>query len=314
MLHRAEAGAPGLAVHHYAAPEGVAVDDRAGWYAANPGLGTIKSLEYMEHEAARVLATPSDVGLFMAYDLNYPVSPTDEMLCPVNDWFAVERHLEDMPERDGPCYVGFDLGEALSFTSMAAYWPAVGRLDVWAGVGGIPGLLERSRNDGQGTRYLKMETAGELTVYPGVRVTPPLDFLADCLRRLQGADVRLLGSDRVRKGSAMDAMDTVGIDWPYEPRGIGAASYGDGSADVRAFQAAVYGGKLVTAQSELMRSAITDAVIRRDGNGNPALDKRKFKSRIDALQAAVIAVGLGERDYGRDEFVGGYVGRVKASR
>ena len=145
-------------------------------------------------------------------------------------------------------------------------------------------------------------------------MTPPMAFLADSLRRLEGADVRLLGSDRVRKGSAMDAMDAIGIDWPYEPRGIGTSSYGDGSADIRAFQAALYGGKLVTAQSELMRSAINDAIIRRDGNGNPALDKRKFKSRIDALQAAVIAVGLGEREYGRDDYAGGYVGRVKASR
>ena len=48
----------------------------ANWAAANPGLGTIKSLASMRDEAARVLETPSDQAFFVSHDLNLPGSPT----------------------------------------------------------------------------------------------------------------------------------------------------------------------------------------------------------------------------------------------
>ena len=44
-----------------------------------------------------------------------------------------------------------------------------------------------------------------------------------------------------------------------------------------------------------MRVAIAGSAIATDAAGNPKLDKAKARYRIDALQAAVIAVGLGER-------------------
>ena len=41
-------GIGGLAVHHYRAAEGCALDDEAAWDAANPGLACgIKSRNYM---------------------------------------------------------------------------------------------------------------------------------------------------------------------------------------------------------------------------------------------------------------------------
>ena len=40
--------------HVYAAPEGCAIDDKEAWAAANPGLGTIKSLGHMAHEVNRI--------------------------------------------------------------------------------------------------------------------------------------------------------------------------------------------------------------------------------------------------------------------
>ena len=44
----------------------------------------------------------------------------------------------------------------------------------------------------------------------------------------------------------------------------------------------------------MLRSAIAESSIRYDSAGNPALDKARARSRIDALQAAVIAACLGE--------------------
>ena len=48
--------------------------DEAAWAAANPGLGTIKSLDYMREEVARVRGVPSDEPSFRALDLNLEIS------------------------------------------------------------------------------------------------------------------------------------------------------------------------------------------------------------------------------------------------
>ena len=38
-----------------------------------------------------------------------------------------------------------------------------------------------------------------------------------------------------------------------------------------------------------------NSAVRRDGNGNASLDKRKANGRIDPMQATIIAAGLVER-------------------
>ena len=138
-----------------------------------------------------------------------------------------------------------------------------------------------------------MERRGELRTYQG-RVTPVADFLADCAERLAGESVMAAGADRYRKAEAETALEDAGLDWPMEWRGQGASAGADGSHDIRAFQRLVLGGRLKVAESLLLRSAVANSELRYDNAGNPALDKRKARARIDALSAAVIAAGLGE--------------------
>ena len=128
---------PGVIVHHFAAKDGCALDDRRAWAAANPGLRVgIKSMAYMEAEARRVLQTPSDEASFRALDLNLPQSPSLEMICPVGELRACFVKPEALPDRSGPCYVGFDFGEATSGTAACAIWPETGRLETWLSFGG----------------------------------------------------------------------------------------------------------------------------------------------------------------------------------
>ena len=72
---------PAVVSHVYAAPADCTIDDEAAWRAANPGLGTIKALDYMREEVARVAGVSSDEPSFRAYDLNLALSPTREMVC-----------------------------------------------------------------------------------------------------------------------------------------------------------------------------------------------------------------------------------------
>ena len=291
-------GQPGIAVHHFAAADDCDIEDPAAWYAANPGLGTIKSLSYMRDEAARVLMTPADQASFKAFDLNMQLDPSREMICSVTDWLACECLPADLPPRDGRVCIGFDLGGSSSMTALAAVWPGTGRVEVYGAFPGTPNLKQRGLFDGVGGLYQQMAGTGEVKVYAG-RVTPVSEFLRDCADRLKGERIIVAGADRFRKAEAMQAMDGAGLGWPIVWRGQGAAAVADGSHDVRAFQRAVIGGRIHAAKGLLLPHAIKESSIRRDATGNPALSKARDRGRIDVLSASVIAAGLSEIDGAR---------------
>ena len=290
MLDRA--GQPGIAVHHYTAPEGCELDDESAWRAANPGLATgIKSLDYMRDEARRVALTPADQAAFRAFDLNQPQNPARIMLCDPADWRACE--VDILPARSGNCVVGFDLGGSSSMTAAAALWPETGRLETWAAFPDYPPLARRSEADGCRGQYEEMQRRGELRVYPG-RVTPVSAFLGDVAVALAGERVIKAGADRYRAQEAIQALEQARVNWPIQWRGTGAHSHADGSHDVRAAQRLIMSCRLKTRESLVMRSAIANSSVRYDGAGNPALEKARQRGRIDALSAVVISCGLAE--------------------
>ena len=291
----ARKGERGLVIQHYTARKGCRVDDPRAWKAANPGLGSIKTRGYMAREARRVKSTPADISDFRAYDLNQPQAPADEYLVDAEDWEACMKVRQ--PPRGGDLFVGLDLGETVSMTSAACYWPETGRMEVYCALPARPKLAARAQADKAGGVYQRAKQAGELWLFAGRRV-PLVDFLLKLRAKLDGYAIRRMGCDRYRDNELLAALDDEEFDdWDrgsMEWRGTGASDKGHGSHDVRAFQRAVVSKtpRPNTGPNELLTWALGNAVLRRDGNGNPALDKRKQKHRIDAAQAGVIAVGL----------------------
>ena len=280
-----------VVVHAYHAPAGCALDDPKAWALANPGIAEgIKSLSYMRDMARRAAALPSEQANFRAFDLNQTGAVGVDAVVALDRWEAVER--QPKPERAGPCFLGYDIGGSSSLTAAAAYWPDTGRLDTWGGCGDTPALLARGEADGVGDRYQRMADRGELRTGPG-RVTPVGEFLAWVVEELDGETVELAAADRYRQAEAQDAMDAAGVNWPMDWRAQGSGK--DGSEDIRHFQRAVEGETLRPGESLLLKSAISESVLRYDGNGNPALNKGRQRGRIDALSAAVLAVGMGSR-------------------
>ena len=304
MLDRREL--PTCAVHLYAPDvvQGADVDitDRRIWEAGNPGLKAgIKAWAYMEAEVARVAATPTDLSSFLAFDLNLPQSPTREMIFAPSDLTACVT--EALPERDGPCFLGLDFGGATSGTAACAIFPATGRVDLWLGFGDVPDVVARGKADG--ARYDLMAARGELTLYPG-RVTPVAAFMADVAADLDGVNVRRLAADGYKDAECKDFLDRAGLRWRAEFRRVGAGK--DGSRDVRALQRLVLNRRLKLPDSLALVTAVSNSSIRRDGNGNPGLDKATGRGRIDLLSAAVIAAGLAEPEFDRPAKRGIYLG------
>ncbi len=281
---------PATVVHVHQAREGCALDDEDAWRAANPALGSIKSESYMRDMSRRAQFAPNEQAAFRAFDLNQPTSPSREMIVDVQSWELVAT--QPRPERSGPFFVGLDAGGSASMTAAAIFWPEVGRLECYGGFGDVPDLAARGQADGLGRRYQRMCELGELKTWAG-RVTPVSEFIGWIAQLLDGAQPQLALADRYRQGEAEDAMTAAGVRWPCEWRAQGAGK--DGSADVRAFQRAVLARTLRPGENLLIASAIADSIVRHDTNGNPALDKSRAKARIDALSAAILAVGAGER-------------------
>ena len=285
--------------HEYAAPADCELDDRQAWKIANPGLEDgIKSVGYMEDMARRALASPSDQRSFRSHDLNQEVDPGRDPICSLTDWLKCVVDDEDLPERAGPCIVGFDAGGSASMTALVAIWPETGRMEARGAFPAEPDLLARGRADGIGDDYVLMRRAGELVTYPGL-VTPVVHFLEDCLAWLDGERVIVMGADRYRRMEVETARRRAGVQWQMEWRGTGASAVADGSHDIRAFQRKVLGRKIRMRGNLMMASAIKNSRVDADKRGNPALDKEKSRGRIDALQAGVIACGLWEIWEGR---------------
>ena len=282
------AGKTATAVHLYEAPEDCALDDRSAWSAANPGLGSVKSLAYMVEESERVRFTPTDEQDFRAYDLNQGLDPSREMILQVSDLKACIV-VSDLPERRGPCVVALDIGESASGTASAIIWPQTGRTEFRLAFGDNPSLRDRARRDG--APYVEMERRGELVTYPG-RIVPVDAFLADLIEDLKGQRVLKLAADYYKEAEAQDVLDRARVTWPREFRRAGRGP--QGGRDVRGLQRLVIGGKLKFRESLAFASAVKGSKLHRDGNANPALDKSGARDRIDVLSAAVIAAGVAE--------------------
>ena len=270
----------------YQAPEGCAVDDESAWRAANPGLGSVKAVAYMRSEVERIRGVPTDEPSFRAFDLNQRLDPTREMICVPADLQAC--FVDELPAREGVAFVGFDFGEATSATAAAAIWPATGRCEFWMAFGdGPPPIAERARRDG--ADYQGMIDRGELHLYPG-RVVHPDQFLADVQTELAGVKVEQAAADGFKDSEVKDFLDRAAVRWPIEFRRVGSGK--TGSADVRALQRLVLTRKLRMLPSVALVTAISKSTLRRDQNGNPALDQAHSRGRIDLLSALVISAGL----------------------
>ena len=285
---------PASVVRIYAAPDQCSIDDESAWHAANPGIaGGLKSRAYMRSEVTRIRAgAPGDEPSFRAFDLNQALSPTREMICSPDD--LRRCFTNEPPAREGPCFLGLDHGEATSSTSACAIWPQSGRMETWQAFGDTPSLTERGKRDS--APYVEMERRGELVTYPG-RIVRPEEFLADLQAALAGCNVRAAAADSYKDSEIRDFLDRAAVRWPIQFRRVGAGK--DGGADVRAFQRLVHQRKLAMPENLSLATAISKSTLRRDGNGNPGIDRANARGRIDVLSAAVIAAGLAEPAFDR---------------
>ena len=290
-------GGEGVYVQEHRPPPNLAPDDMASLKMANPGAihGIGPSLEDLQRDARRAMARGgSALTSFRLYNRNERVNDENRSnLLTVDDWMECE--VDELPPRQGSVVIGVDIGGSAAMTAAAFYWPMTGRLETIAAFPSVPKLIDRGGRDGVGDRYIQMNARRELITL-GDMTVPIQAFMWEALRMVEGQKIACVIADRYKQAELGEAIDKLTVRVPVIWRGTG---WKDGGEDCERFQRAAYDKEIKHRASMLMRHALADAVTLRDPANNMKLAKARSAGRIDAVQAAVIAVAEGQRQVAR---------------
>lgn len=287
---------PGTYVQEHRPPFGLPADDLESLLLANPGAaeGIGSTPEWLVAQARRAMARGgSALSSFRNLNRNERVAADNRsVLVTIDEWLSAEVSPDDLPSREGPCVLGVDLGGSRSMSAAAFFWPETGRLEAVGCFPSAPSLGDRGASDGVSGRYVEMHDRGELNTM-GEATVPPGPWLADLVRRLDGAPLACIVGDRFRHAEFAEAMEKAGLARvPFIWRGFG---WKDGSEDIERFRRSLFDGEVKVAPSLLLRSAFSDAITLIDPAGNHKLAKARSLGRIDAAAATVLAVAQGAR-------------------
>ncbi len=262
---------------------------------ANPSYDYRPSLrKELQIKKKKAQAGGPDLFSWRALRLNRGTPETGEKqtIVRTEDWDRLPR--VEQPSREGPVFVGVDLGGSYSMTAIAFYWPETGRFEGFGAFPNYPDLHERGRQDFVDTRYLEMQERGQLFQF-GDYVVDNVAFLTDRFSHIRGEEIEGIGADSYKANDLKEAVVKIGKDPENDITWRRLGTGPQGSEDVRAFQREVLEMKMRPGNDLMLGKAIEDSVLRFDENGNPALSKSRSKGRIDLLQATIIAVTMGRR-------------------
>ena len=276
----------------------VDVMNRRAWKAANPSLGhpgfdTLARV--IEREAKEAAGDEAAEAHFRALRLNQGISEVgdDRMLVKPLDWRACEA--DELPDREGPLVIAFDLSGGSATCAAVGYWPETGRVEGFVLVPELPTLERRGIRDGVGNLYLQMRGRGELIV-AGQRVPDFEALVQEAVDRWGYPDIVV--SDPYKVRDLRQALEAVGLQRARFIKRSGG--YVHGAEDIRFYRRAVLQRRLRVAPSLAFRSALAEARTMPDAQGRLKLavrtqGSRRDKARDDLAAALVIAVAVGDR-------------------
>jgi phage terminase large subunit-like protein len=283
-------GDPTIVCHVYAASEDADMGDPKAWEAANPALGSFRSLVEITNKAAEAQRMPSVENSFRNLYLNQRVTRHTPFVSP-SIWKACSGPVDDAAFYEGPVYGGLDLSLTTDLTALVLIAMKDG---VWhvKPVFWTPEstLADRSKKDR--TPYDAWVRDGFMKATPGPAVE--YDFVArDIAALTEGMDIRKIGFDRHRMKTLQAELDRLDVVLPFEEFGQGFVSMGPAvdRAEIEFLHERFrHGGHPV------MTMCAANAIIVQDAAGNRKMDKSKSTGRIDGMISLAMAVGVAGLD------------------
>ena len=277
---------PRIVCHVYEAPAGCDLLDESAWRAANPALGTFRSLDDLREQLTQAQRMPSMENSARNLLLNQRVSTVSPFISP-DVWKACAGPVLPF---DGPVWCGLDLSARLDLTAMVI----VGQVDeVWHVQSYFwcpeSGIEDRSRRDR--APYSTWHRQGFLRTTPGASVDYE-HVAADIAEILSDLEVRGVAFDRWRIDLLKKEFDRLGVDLPLVEHGQG---FRDMSVALDALEAELLNGRIAHGGNPVLTMCAANAVVTKDPAGGRKLDKAKATGRIDGLQALAMAMGVASK-------------------
>lgn len=277
---------PRIVCQVYEAPEGCDLLDEAAWRAANPALGTFRSLDDLREQLTQAQRMPSMENTARNLLLNQRVSTVSPFISP-DVWKSCAARALPF---DGPVFAGLDLSARTDLTALVI----VGQVDeVWQVQCHFwtpeIGLADRARRDR--APYDVWARQGLLHTTPGATVD--YEHVAqDMAALLSELDAQAVAYDRWRIELLRKELDKIGADLPLVEWGQG---FKDMAPALDALEAELLNGRIAHGGHPVLTMCAANAVVTKDPTGARKLDKAKATGRIDGLQALAMAMGVASR-------------------
>ncbi len=277
---------PRIVCHLHAAPAGCDLLDKAAWTAANPALGSFRSLPDLREQLTQAQRMPSMENTARNLLLNQRVSTESPFISP-DVWKGCAGPVLPF---DGPVFCGLDLSARTDLTALVVVGQVGG---VWQVVPHFwtpeQGLADRARRDR--APYDVWVRQGYMHTTPGATVD--YEFVAtDLADILCGMDVQAVAYDRWRIDLLRKELVKIGADLPLVEWGQG---YKDMSPALDALEAELLNSRLAHGGHPALQMCAANAVVTKDPTGARKLDKSRATGRIDGLQALAMAMGVAAR-------------------
>lgn len=298
---------PRVVSHVYSAPEGCALDDEAGWKAANPALDLFRSRKDLEEQAQRAKELPSAQNTFRVLCLNQRVNMHAPLIAK-DEWMAC---LGEAEFRDGEAvYLALDLSSVDDLTALvmvSADETDRVRAFIWKPEDVLVPHGTRDNVD-----YRAWRDAGHLLTLPGRTIDPAV--IAEKVAELADRyNVLGLAYDRWRIDALIKELDRIDVETTKDDdvAGLKMIDWGQGFVSmapaIDAFERSVLERNLVHPGNPVLTWNVANAVVALDPAGNRKLDKAKARFRIDGAVALAMALGLKARERVSEDFEAGMI-------
>jgi phage terminase large subunit-like protein len=261
--------------------------DERTWYKANPHLGISVSIEELRKIAAKAKKMPGAAAEFKQKRLNLWVNSYEPWLS-MEGWnkgqtdVDREQFLEELA--GAPCYIGIDLSSKIDLCAVVALFPPFDgrgwRIDLSAFT---PEDTVDARQHRDRAPYAVWIHLGWLEKTPGNRID--YDAILERVKELaQYYDVRAIGVDPWNAGNLITDLQNEGFEVVEVPQ-----TFAHLSGACKDFEGEVLDGIVDANANPLMRWAVGNAVVQRDGKDNIQPIKKKSRGRIDPVVATAIA-------------------------
>ena len=264
----------------YAAKEKDNISKLSTWKKANPGLGTIITVDNLQIEYNKVLAVPGYENTFRRLHLNQWTDSYESWISDI-EWMKCDKGFVDLEGKE--CYGGLDLASTRDFNSLALLFPDGENCNIlmyfW-----IPKERVDQRMERQTISLREWIKGGFVTELPGAAVDYSY-LIKDIQDLAKKYVIKSIAFDRKFSAPITGALEADIQMNPFD-QSIMNISY-----PTKELDKLVATKKINHSGNPVLRWMISNVSIYRDANDNIKVTKKNSNDKVDGVVALIMSIG-----------------------